>query len=161
MFQISSSAKIVFLISSQIKKNLMFPWNHVELCDLTDFFLVYFEILIWSSVYNLVLILLVFSFSSSEDFKSLDETRRTIRLETRRCLSEILNEVPPPPLPLPPISQVRAKIWKKCNLFMEVAHCLYQRILKRGKGQKVLFTYSVFGYPKAKLHTIQTQKNLL
>lgn len=69
------------------------------------FFLVYFETLIWSSVYNLVLILLVFSFSSSEDFKSLDETRRTIRLETRRCLSEILNEVPPPPLP-PPISQV-------------------------------------------------------
>ena len=69
------------------------------------FFLVYFETQIWSSVYNLVLILLVFSFSSSEDFKSLDETRRTIRLETRRCLSEILNEVPPPPLP-PPISQV-------------------------------------------------------
>ena len=50
-----------------------------------------------------------FSFSlcrNSEDFKSLHqdfETRRTpIRIETssthaRRCLSEILNEVPPPP----------------------------------------------------------------
>ena len=36
---------------------------------------------------------------SAEDFKRLEETRRQIRKETRRCLSEILNEVQPPPIP--------------------------------------------------------------
>ena len=35
---------------------------------------------------------------SAEDFKRLEETRRQIRKETRRCLSEILNEVKPPPV---------------------------------------------------------------
>jgi hypothetical protein len=37
----------------------------------------------------------------SADFKSLDETRSVIRKETCRCLSEILNEVQPPPLEQP------------------------------------------------------------